>query len=112
MPSSVHRQKAFLRGYERPQLFNPYRNPILNNLWKRGREAKLKKTGGVLPPLPFKRTGVPRRIPIVVATLGLEIAGRPKYAGRHCNQIAEIAMIDQRTQKYPLRLLSRCASLK
>jgi hypothetical protein len=57
MPSPVNRarrKKAFTRGYERPQVFDPYRNPILDELWKRGREARLKKTGGVLPPPPQK----------------------------------------------------------
>lgn len=58
MPSPVNRarrKKAFNRGYERPQVFNPYKNVILSELWKRGREARLKKTGGVLPPPPVKR---------------------------------------------------------
>jgi len=58
MPSPVNRarrNKAFNRGYERPQLFNPYKNPVLGGLWKRGREARLKKTGGVMPAAPVKR---------------------------------------------------------
>jgi hypothetical protein len=57
MPSPVNRSrrtKAFNRGYERPQLFNPYKNAVLNELWRRGREARLKKTGGVLPPPPAR----------------------------------------------------------
>jgi hypothetical protein len=58
MSSPVNRSrrvKAFARGYERPQLFNPYKNPVLDSLWKRGKEARLKKTGGVLPAPPMKR---------------------------------------------------------
>jgi hypothetical protein len=57
MGSSVNRQrrkKAFSRGYDRPQTLNPYKNPVLDALWKRGKEARLKKTGGVMP-LPPQR---------------------------------------------------------
>ena len=64
MPSSVNRyrrKKAFMRGYERPQTFNPYKNPILDALWKRGKEERLKKTGGVMPPPPQKKVRRPMR---------------------------------------------------
>jgi hypothetical protein len=58
MPSPVNRhrrKKAFMRGYDRPQTFNPYKNPVLDSLWKRGKEARLKKTGGIMPPPPQKK---------------------------------------------------------
>ena len=58
MPSPVNRhrrKKAFSRGYDRPQSFNPYKNAVLDSLWKRGKEARLKKTGGIMPPLPQKK---------------------------------------------------------
>src|SRR4051812_22884759 len=54
----TRRRKAFQRGNDRPQGSNPYRNVVLADLWKRGRERRLLATGGVMP-LPPRREDKP-----------------------------------------------------